>query len=68
MYFNKNNKFYHGIMFHHFHDKKKFPVSQGSISQSQLYKLINKIGRKNFLNPEEFLFKLKQKKLKNTDL
>ena len=48
MYFNKNNKFYHGIMFHHFHDKKKFPVSQGSISQSQLYKLINKIGRKIF--------------------
>ena len=22
MYFNSENKFYHGIMFHHFHDNK----------------------------------------------
>ena len=68
MYFNKNNKFYHGIMFHHFHDKKKFPISQGSISENQLHKLINKIGRRNFINPEEFLYKLEKNKLKNTDL
>lgn len=68
MYFNKNNKHFHGIMFHHFHDDKNFKRSQGSISDIQLYKLIKKIGRNYFLTPEEFVFKLQKKKLKNTDL
>ena len=61
MYFNKNNKYFHGIMFHHFHDDKHFRRSQGSISDIQLYKLIKKIGRNYFLTPEEFVFKLQKK-------
>ena len=44
MYFNQNNSFYHGIMFHHFHDDKLHLKSQGSITKDQFYKLINYIG------------------------
>ena len=68
MYFNKNNKYFHGIMFHHFHNDKLFKKSQGSISSKQLYELIKKIGRNHFLNPDEFISKLKKKQLKKTDL
>ena len=60
MYFNKNNKYFHGIMFHHFHNDKLFKKSQGSISSKQLYELIKKIGRNHFLNPDEFISKLKK--------
>ena len=38
MYF--NNKFYHGIMFHNFHDEKLHKKSQGSISKDNFYKII----------------------------
>ena len=65
MYFNQNNKYFHGIMFHHFHDEKYFQKSQGSITSEQLYKLIKKIGRNHFLTPEEFIFKLEKKLKKN---
>ena len=33
MYFNQNNNFYHGIMFHHFHDNGIHTKSQGSIDK-----------------------------------
>ena len=56
-YFNKNNKFLHGVMFHHFHDKKKHIKSQGSIDAKDLTKIIKLIGRKNILNADEFLNK-----------
>ena len=43
MYFNKNNNFYHGIMFHHFHDDKFHTRGQGSISKDDLIEL-DKLG------------------------
>lgn len=61
------NDFYHGIMFHHFHDNKIFKKSQGSISKDQFYKIIKIIGRKNILNANDFYEKLKTKKLKNNE-
>ena len=40
-YHNKlKNKYPHGIMFHHFHDKKKHKKGQGTISKHQLIKII----------------------------
>ena len=41
MYFNKNNKFYHGIMFHHFHDNGIHTKGQGSIDKDD-FKVIAK--------------------------
>ena len=46
MYFNKSNNFFHGIMFHYFHDDAKHKKSQGSISKDELYKIIKFIGKK----------------------
>ena len=53
MYFNKYNNFYHGIMFHHFHDGKKHLKGQGSIDQNDFYKLIKFVGKKNILSYKE---------------
>jgi len=64
MYFNRKNFFYHGVMFHHFHDNKKHIKSQGSINKSTLIKLINFIGRQNIINADEFLKKFKRKELR----
>lgn len=64
MYFNQKNSFYHGVMFHHFHDNKKHIKSQGSINKSMLIKLINFIGRKNIIDADEFLKKFQRNKLK----
>ena len=68
MYFTKNNNFYHGIMFHHFHDVKKFKKSQGSISQDDFYKIIKYIGKNNILNADEFFYKFKKKKLNSNNV
>ena len=68
MYFNKKNNFYHGIMFHHFHDNKKYLKSQGSINQNQLLKIIKYIGRDNILNADEFCEKLKKNRLKKNNV
>jgi len=59
-----SNKFYHGIMFHHFHDNKKHKKSEGSISKDDFYKIIKFIGKKNILNAGEFFLRLKENKLK----
>lgn len=56
--------YYHGIMFHHFHNNKVHTRSQGSINAKQLGKIINLIGRKNILNPKEFIRMLSKKELK----
>lgn len=64
MYFNQKNSFYHGVMFHHFHDDKKHFKSQGSINKAMLVKLINYIGRKNIINADEFIKKFKRNELK----
>ena len=57
-------RFDHGIMFHHFHDNKIHFPSQGSIDKNQLNGIINLIGKKNILNPNEFFKKLKKNKNK----
>ncbi len=63
-YFSRKRNFYHGIMFHHFHDNKKHIKSQGSISKSNFIKILNHIGKKNILDANLFLIKLKDKTLK----
>ena len=68
MYFNSSNNHFHGIMFHYFHDNKKHLKSQGSISADEFYKIIKFIGKKNIINSEIFLEKLKSNKLKKNDV
>ena len=68
MYFNQNNNFYHGIMFHHFHDNGIHTKGQGSIDKDDFYKMINFIGRKNILDANLFFEKFKNNKLKNNDV
>ncbi len=68
MYFNKSNNFFHGIMFHYFHDDAKHKKSQGSISKDELYKIIKFIGKKNIINADLFHQKLKENKLKSNEV
>ena len=68
MYFNKSNNFFHGIMFHHFHNDNIHTRGQGSISKDEFYKLINFIGKKNILDADVFFEKFKQNKLKENEL
>ncbi len=63
MYFKSLNNFFHGIMFHHFHDNKNHVKGQGSITQEQFEKVISHIGRKNILDAKEFIERYKHKKL-----
>jgi peptidoglycan/xylan/chitin deacetylase (PgdA/CDA1 family) len=65
MYFSNKNNFFHGIMFHHFHDNQIHKKSQGSIDKDDLYNLIKYIGRKNILDAEDFYLRFEEKKLKN---
>ena len=57
MYFNNTNSFFHGIMFHYFHDDRVHSRDQGSISKDDFYKLINFIDRKNILDADVFFNK-----------
>ena len=68
MYFNNKNNFFHGIMFHHFHDDGIHTRSQGSISKDDFYKMINFIGRNNILDADIFFEKFKNKKLKENEV
>ena len=68
MYFQSHNNFYHGIMFHHFHDDKIHKRGQGSIDQDIFYKLIKFIGRENILNADEFFHRFKENKLSSKNL
>jgi peptidoglycan/xylan/chitin deacetylase (PgdA/CDA1 family) len=62
-YFKKYN-FFHGVMFHHFHDNKIHYKGQGSIGADLLFKMIKYFGTKNILSPEDFINKYKNDKLK----
>ncbi len=62
MYFNKDNNFFHGIMFHHFHDNNVHSKGQGSIDKDEFYNLVKFIGRVNILDADIFL----EKFIKNT--
>ncbi len=68
MYFSSKNNFYHGIMFHHFHDDNIHKKGQGSINQDEFYKLIKFIGREYILNADEFFYRLKENKLSEKNL
>ena len=68
MYFNQNNNFYHGIMFHHFHDNGIHSKGQGSIDKDDFYKMINFIGRNNILDADVFFEKFKNNKLKENEV
>ena len=68
MYFNKNNNFYHGIMFHHFHDDGIHTKGQGSIDKDDFYKMINFIGRNNILDADVFYEKFKNNNLKDNEV
>ena len=68
MYFNNKNNFFHGIMFHHFHDGGVHAGGQGSISKDDFYKMINFIGRNNILDADIFFEKFKNKKLKENEV
>ena len=61
-------KFPHGIMFHHFHDKKKHKKGQGTIDKNQFTKIIKFIGRENILDADKFLENFLNKKLKKKDV
>ena len=50
-YFNGNNSFFHGLMFHHLHDKKNHKKSQGSITANQFEKILKVIKIQNIVNP-----------------
>ena len=57
-----------GIMFHHFHGVS-YNKTQGSISSSQFYKIINFLRKNyNLINANEFLYKLINKKIKKKDI
>ena len=51
-------------MFHHFHDGHRHLKSQGSINALQLKKIIKLIGKKNILDPKDFIQRLEMNKLK----
>ena len=40
MYHNQDNNFFHGVMFHHFHDDSIHKIGQGSITINQFEKII----------------------------
>lgn len=68
MYFNKNNNFFHGIMFHHFHDHEIHSKSQGSIDRNDFYKMIKFIERNNILDADIFFDKFKNNNLKENEV
>ena len=68
MYFNENNSFYHGIMFHHFHDDGIHTKTQGSIDKDDFYRIINFIGRNNILDADIFFEKYMSNKLKENEV
>jgi hypothetical protein len=63
MYIDKSNRFYHSIMFHHFNDDNIYTKPQGSISETDFYKIIKFIGEKNILDADVFFDKYKNNNL-----
>ncbi len=59
----------HGIMFHHFHDEKKHPKGQGSISGEEFRKMITFLQENyNIISALEWFEKSKNQKLKPKDI
>lgn len=55
-------------MFHRFHRAGSLPSGQGSITSEEFEKIINYVGIKNIISAEEWLNKIKRKKLKKSNL
>lgn len=68
MYFNRNNNFFHGIMFHHFHDDGIHTRGQGSLDKDEFYKMIKYLGRENILDADIFFEKFCENKLKENEI
>lgn len=64
----KKKNFFHGIMFHHFHDDKIYSRGQGSINKDDFYNILNYIGTENIINADIFFEKLKKNRLKSTEV
>lgn len=62
-YFNSKLNFFHGVMFHHFHDDKLHLKGQGSINKETLINIINFIGRENIIDADDFYHRYKENKL-----
>ncbi len=60
--------FYHGLMFHHFHDYKNSLPGQGSLSKDDFYKIIKIVGKKNILNPKDFIERVTSNKIKSNEI
>ena len=60
--------FPHGIMFHRFQDSKNKNAVTGALTSKNLRKLINFIGRKRILNPDEWISKLNKGNLEKKDV
>lgn len=67
-YFKSYNNFFHGLMFHHFHNEGNHKKSQGSISKDDFYNIIKYIGRDKIIDANEFIFRLKEKKLNKNNV
>ena len=61
MYFLSKNNFFHGVMFHHFHNSSSHLKGQGSISKNDLVKIIKFIGINNIISPDEAIKFVKNK-------
>ena len=61
-------KFYFGLMFHHFHDNRRFSKTTGSIQKDEFYKIIKLFGKKNILSPDEFYEKYEKNKIKKNQI
>lgn len=64
-----NIKQHHAIMFHHLHDGEKHPASQGSLSATQLRKMIEWLSeRYNLLSASEFIRKSEDGSIDESDI
>ena len=54
-----------GVMFHEFHDGKKYKKTYGSISRNEFIKIIKSLKNYNIVSPNEFTNKLYYKNKKN---
>lgn len=58
----------HGVMFHHFHDDKTHSRSQGSISEGDLERILDFLGKDKIRGPEVWLEKYESGKLQEGDV
>ena len=61
-------KLFFGLMFHHFHDGRKFFKTTGSIQKDDFYKIIKFFGKKNIISPAEFYTKYKKNKINKNEI